>query len=284
MITGRAIALALLAAGLGLGTVSDWLPDHPPKKRGDRLVLVADLHVHAFPGDGAIGPFNLGREARRRGLHAIALTNHNQVFTARFARWWSQRWGGAIIFTGQEVTNPGHHIVALGIHEVVDWRLSPVDTVAAIHAQGGLAIAAHPDKAYWQSFDRESLRALDGVERRHPLIQTRPDARTELEAFFERAREERDRPLAAIGSSDFHTAAMLGSCRTFVLARAASEAGILEALREGRTTAHAEGDPLPPDAPPVHPPAPRPGGGLGWLGLLGLLLFAPRHRVARDVV
>jgi predicted metal-dependent phosphoesterase TrpH len=275
LISGRSLSLALLAAGLGLGAVADWIPAREPQKRGDRLVLAADFHVHGFPGDGAIGPFNLGREARRRGLDAIALTNHNQVFTARFAHWWSQRWGGTIILHGEEVTNPGYHLVALDVREAVDWRPPPAAIIAAIHAQGGLAIAAHPEPAFWPAFDEVALRELDGAERRHPLIYARPTGRAELEAFYARASASRPRPLAAIGSSDFHSAAMLGRCRTWVFARARDEAAILEAVREGQTAAHAEGEPVPADAPPVRAPAPRLGGALAWLGLLGLLLLAP---------
>jgi predicted metal-dependent phosphoesterase TrpH len=281
MITPHRIALTLLAVGLGLGTIADWIPDRPPQPWGDRLMLAADLHVHGFPGDGAIGPFNIGREARRRGLDAIALTNHNQVRVSRVAHWWSQHVGGALVLPGQEVTNPGYHIAAVGIRRVVDWRPDTPDaSIAAIHAQGGVAIAAHPEKPYFRSFDGAPLRALDGAERRHPVIYRRPEAQGELEDFFAHVQNHRDRPLAAIGSSDFHTAAALGRCRTFVLARELSEGAILDAIREGKTIAHADGEPLPDQALRGRLPAPRASGVLGWLGLVGLLLFRSERRRA----
>jgi predicted metal-dependent phosphoesterase TrpH len=272
MTGARFVAGALLAMGLGLGAIADRVPDHAPVRRDGRFVIAADLHVHSFLGDGAIAPWNLGREARRRGLDAIAITNHNQVFASRLGRWLSQHFGGAIILSGEEVTHPGHHVIALGIQRLVDWRGTAADAVDAIHAQGGVAIAAHPERAYWRSFDSQTLRRLDGAERLHPLIFHRPGGRAQLATFATRAASERDRPLAAIGSSDFHTMAVLGECRTFVFAREVSEAGILEAIRAGQTAAFADGDPVPQGLSVPPRPTLGPGGVLGWLGLLGLLI------------
>ena len=132
--------------------------------------------------------------------------------------------------------------------------------------------SAHPERAYWDSFGPEALRKLDGAERLHPMIFHHPQGRAELATFAERASLHRARPLAGVGSSDFHSMVVLGRCRTFVFAREVSEAGILEAIREGQTMAFADGD-VPPEWAAV-PPPPKLGlgGVLGWLGLLGLLL------------
>jgi len=269
------VSLAVLGLGLVTGALADRVPDRAPAQWQGRQVVVADLHVHSFLGDGAIAPWNLGREARRRGLDAIAITNHNQIFASRFGRWLSRRLDGAMILTGEEVTNPGHHVVAVGIDRTVGWDGSAAEIIDAIHAGGGVAIAAHPERVYWPAFDARALTALDGVERFHPSIYVRPTGRQELAAFARSAAGVRSRPLAEIGSSDFHALALLGECRTFVLARESSEAGVLEAIREGQTVAHAAGDPVPAFA--SVPAEPRLGAGavLVWLGLLGWLLLRP---------
>jgi predicted metal-dependent phosphoesterase TrpH len=277
MISARRVSLSVLAVGLVLGALADRLPDQPPARWEGRFVVATDLHVHSFLGDGAIAPWNLGREARRRGLDAIAITNHNQVFASRLGRWLSRWVGGAIILSGQEVTNPGYHIIAVGTRRAVDWDPPPLEIIEAIHAQGGLAIAAHPERAYWPAFAAQPLAVLDGAERLHPIIFHKPTGRAELAAFAGRAAAARPHPLAEIGSSDFHALALLGECRTFVFARALSEAGILEAIREGQTAVHAEGDPVPPYA--AVPPVPSLGAGaiLVWIGLLGMLLSPCSH-------
>jgi hypothetical protein len=272
----RLLIVGFLWASLILGMMADRIADRPPPRHLGRFVVSADLHVHSFLGDGAIAPWNLLREARRRGLHAIAITNHNQVFASRLGRWLSRKLGGPIVLLAEEVTHPGHHLIALGIQQPVDWTRESSEIIDAIHAQGGLAIAAHPELAYWQGFGPEALGKLDGAELLHPLIFHRPTGRAELAEFAERAAPHRTRPLAAIGSSDFHSMAVLGECRTFVLAREVSEAGILEAIREGRTIAFADGR-VPPEWASVPPrPARGLGGVLGWLGLLGLLLVRRR--------
>jgi hypothetical protein len=279
MISPRAVAAATLGVALALGALADRVPAVPIARddRG-RLLLHADLHVHVGFGDGAIPPWNIGREARRRGLHALAVTNHNQVFAARLTRWLSRLWGAApLVLVGQEVTNPAHHIVAVGINRAVDWDTTAASVIDGVHAAGGLAIAAHPERAFWVSFDAPAMAALDGAERRHSVIFRHPDRLNDLDSFFDRASAHRQRPLAAIGSSDFHTLGTLGRCRTLVRAREVSEVGILQAIADGQTEARCvtpgSGD-LP---PPFREPALGPSGVLGWLALLGLIVLPGRR-------
>jgi hypothetical protein len=276
---------ALLLAGLALGTLDDCRPwPAAPAPRGGYQVLAVDLHVHSFLGDGALGPWDLIGEARRRGLQAFAITNHNQVATARLGRWLSRRWGGPIVLVGEEVTHPLYHLIAVGIETPIDARVPAAAAMEQIHAQGGVAIAAHPIARFWPGYDEAALKGLDGAERVHPLVYAHPDEARELEQFWERAQARRG-ALAPIGSSDFHVGS-LGLCRTYVFATEASERGILEAIRAGRTVAYdeggrAHGDPawqrLLAEAPPRAAAA---GGGLratgavcSWLGLLGLALL-----------
>jgi hypothetical protein len=108
--------------------------------------------------------------------------------------------------------------------------------VRAIHAQGGVAIAAHPAPLTWKPLDEASLRALDGVEVAHPMTAIFPSTRRELDEFFERVRSMSS-DVAPIGSTDFHATAPLGLCRTYLLTDDRSAAGVIEAIRRGRTVA-----------------------------------------------
>jgi len=73
---GRASALLLLA-GVAAGTLSDARVMPAPQRQDGYYILSADFHVHVFPGDGALAPWDLRREAARRRLDVIALTDHN---------------------------------------------------------------------------------------------------------------------------------------------------------------------------------------------------------------
>ena len=59
-------------------------------------------------------------------------------------------------------------------------------------------------------------------------------ATMEVEEFYQRTLA-RNPAVAAIGSSDFHTSATMGGCRTYLLVRERSEGGVIDAIRDGRT-------------------------------------------------
>ena len=99
-----------------------------------------------------------------------------------------------------------------------------------------MAIAAHPSKKTWPFLDDAALEALDGVEVAHPMLDINDTWRGELLAFYDRATQLHP-TIAAIGSSDFHHFAPLGLGRTYLLATEATQAGVLEAIRAGRTVA-----------------------------------------------
>jgi len=265
----RAFAGALVVAGLVAGTAADRLPEARPLLRGGYFVLQADLHVHSFLGDGTLWPWDVAREARRRGLDVIAITNHNQVLAARLGRWLAPHLGGALVAVGEEITAPGYHLIAVGIDAPIGWQQAPAQAIDEVHAQGGAAIAAHPTLVFWPTWDQAALRSLDGAEVCHPL--TYYQGPEYLRAFFRRFKLERPHG-AAVGSSDWHVFRSVGLCRTFVFATARSERALVEAIRAGRTVAYdvggtAHGDPglvalL--GTPPALPAEPR------WQSLLAL--------------
>lgn len=234
MSAARWLSLALVVAGAGVGSLLDTARAPEPARAGAYYVLAADFHVHAFPGDGALPVWELTREASRRGLHAIVISNHNQTMAAKVGR--PFRAGTLpLVIPAQEVTTPGFHLVAAGITETIAWWKPELEIVRDVHAQGGVVIAAHPVGRYWRAGDA-MLRAIDGAEVAHPLTRTEPGGRDELTAFFARARAVNP-DIAPIGSSDFHMVAPLGVCRTYVFSESVTAEGILDAIRAGRTVA-----------------------------------------------
>ncbi|HZB25306.1 MAG TPA: CehA/McbA family metallohydrolase [Vicinamibacterales bacterium] len=236
----RAFAIPLVAGALTLGSVDRLGSDRTQFQADGYTVLTADLHVHAFPGDGVLPAWELRKEAARRGLDVIAITNHNQSIAARLPA------GGGgrlpLVIPGQEITTPTFHLIAIGIRRAIDWRLPLRDAIAAVHAAGGVAIAAHPVKKYWRMAEDDSgLDLLDGAEAVVKSGVRFDRGRLEIREFYERTRR-RNPDLAPIGSSDFHTIAPLGACRTYLFVRHVSEEGVLEAIRNGRTVAVGEGN------------------------------------------
>lgn len=284
---GVAGAVAALTGMISV-TWTDPMPLAPERTFGSQRILAVDMHVHAFPGDGALLPWDWARQARRRRLDAIAITNHNQMLailatTPRVTPF------GVLLIQGEEVTMPLVHITAIGLTGPVSWRGDIASVAAAIHARGGVAIAAHPTEAQRPAWTDWGFRAVDGVEVAHPTMYLAPGDRADLRSAY--AEAQRAHPgIAAIGSSDDHTAEPLGLCRTYVFARAFTADAIVEAIRHGQTVAcdadgYATGPPrlaaaaeeaCRDDAAAAARSIPlqsKLATGLAWLGLIGLAFF-----------
>ena len=117
----------------------------------------------------------------------------------------------------------------------MDWTQGAPAAIRAVHAQGGAAIASHPGRDYSAGWTDDAVALLDGYQRAHPSMR-QPANAADFAAFG--ARAARLRPtIAVIGSSDFHVGGAPGWCRTWVLARERSAAGVVAAVREGMTVA-----------------------------------------------
>jgi predicted metal-dependent phosphoesterase TrpH len=284
-VTPRRVALLLFIAGLLVGSIVDRVPARSPIKAGEYSVLAGDFHVHGFPGDGALAPWALRQEAARAGLDVFALTNHNRVFTARFAEWLARSSAGPIVLAGEEITNPSYHLIAVGIRSTVKSSVPASAAIDAIHAQGGVAIAAHPGKRATGLGD-EAIARLDGAERAHFAMHVSDEARIEFAEFFQRARALNP-DIAPVGSSDFHTSPSLARCRTLLFVLEPTREGVLDAIRNGRTVAmDADGrlygdsafvrmaqNARPATRTDPHPVWRRISMILAWIGALGIVLF-----------
>jgi predicted metal-dependent phosphoesterase TrpH len=299
MIRRHHLLKVLVVAGIAICTFADTRPPYEPPFIDGYYVMAGDFHVHTAFGDGGLPPWDARVEAGRRGLDVIAVTNHNHQVAARLHRRFFRSTSLPLVLTGQEVTAPDHHIVAVGVSTVIDWNQPADATIAAIHAQGGVAIAAHPGSNAAADYGAGALARLDAAERAHPGMrqdgEEGRDRAADYEEFFARAREQNPR-IAAVGDSDFHFTRDIGLCRTYLLAREMSESGVLDALRNGRTVAvddegNAYGDTAlveiadrARDARAAASPklwttfANAAGAAMVWLGLVGLILTGRSSR------
>jgi predicted metal-dependent phosphoesterase TrpH len=105
----------------------------------------ADLHVHTAWSDGAQRPEAIVDAARDR-LDVVAITDHDEIRGALRARAYAQAHPelGVDVVVGEEISTLNGHLLGLFLEECVTPGLTALETIAAIHAQGGLAVAAHP--------------------------------------------------------------------------------------------------------------------------------------------
>ncbi|MFO0661632.1 MAG: CehA/McbA family metallohydrolase [Polyangiaceae bacterium] len=233
----RSVAALVVLAATIVGTAVDPLTPNDVVRRGAFRVLQADFHAHTRLSDGFLSPFGLVRQARRRGLDVLSITEHNLVFPGQLGKAWADAIGGPMIIPGEEITSGRYHVIAVGMHDRVLPSSSLDSVIEQVHAQGAVAIAAHPVKLFWPSLV-PSRAHFDGAELMHPIAlqpQRGPGWRwDEMRTFFDEAIDN-GKPLAAIGSSDYHFFSILGLCRTYVFVDRDGPDAVLDAIRDRRT-------------------------------------------------
>jgi predicted metal-dependent phosphoesterase TrpH len=127
----------------------------------DGAAGIADLHIHTHHSDGQDGPAEVVAWAARIRLDVIAITDHDQIDGALIAAAIARREPGSPdVIVGEEVSSLDGHILALYIEGLVPPDMSAAKTIAAIHEQGGLAVAAHP---YWRTSSTDHKGRLYGI-------------------------------------------------------------------------------------------------------------------------
>jgi len=227
----RLISGGLLLVAIAAGTLSDSVPRRAPVFAGGYRVLSGDFHIHTFPASAStIAPWDVALEAERQGLDVIAVAGHNEAYSGRAGSWFSRTFGGPLVLASEEVHTAGYHLIAVGIHRRIGWRLTAIRAIEDVHGQGGVAIAAHPVHEAWPAYDAAgAIRELDGAEVLQPTSFSGQGHARDLHEFFARS------GAAAIASSDWHGVGPLGLCRTYVFVRDATESGVLEAILAHRT-------------------------------------------------
>jgi predicted metal-dependent phosphoesterase TrpH len=198
----------------------------------------ADLHTHSWSSDGAQSPEDLVRAAAGR-VDVLAVTDHDGIAGALRAREFARENPtlGVDVVIGEEVSTLNGHLLALYLEESVPPALPADRTIELIHAQGGLAIPAHPfHPIRYRRWGRPSLATLipdlplDGIE----VINNSGFSSRLYDAWA--ASRNAEWMLAVTGGSDAHDVAYVGTAVTRFDGRDAR--ALRRALLERRTRAH----------------------------------------------
>jgi predicted metal-dependent phosphoesterase TrpH len=160
--------------------------------------------------------------AKRRGLNAVAVTDHNRVEGAL-------KFAGETdfpIIPGTEVNSSNGHIVALNVHEVIPRDLSAEETVDRIHAAGGIAVACHPFALFKGSLGKHANGKFDAIETINASAS--PFKRSVRKAEEVAARFK----LPRVAGTDAHYAPAIGYAYTLVDAELSVDA-IVKAIAAG---------------------------------------------------
>ena len=168
-------------------------------------LINVDLHCHtAASEDSDIQLRTLIHECDRKGVHKLAITDHNRINWALEA---VKRWPSRII-PGLEIMTSLGELIAYYVYEPIEKGLTPLETIRALKAQGAVISVSHP-------FDRwrnggwkipnllEILPYLDAIEifNAH-CISNQPNRQAQI---FARAHQ-----LAGTAGSDAHSSYEIG--------------------------------------------------------------------------
>lgn len=180
----------------------------------------ADLHIHTTASDGVATPAEvLDWVCDRTDLRVIAIADHNTnvgaIEAARIAR---ERDLPIDVIVAQEVESSDGHIIGLWTPQLVTPSMPAAETVAAIHAQGGLAVAAHPfaprlwshagldrgRRSVYGSVDYDAMEVANST----PLL----FVANFVAQLYQSRNSDR---FACTGGSDAHILSVIGSSRTY---------------------------------------------------------------------
>jgi predicted metal-dependent phosphoesterase TrpH len=117
-----------------------------------------DLHTHSVASpDGALTAAQYRRALEQGRLDCIAVTDHN---TITFALGLQQELGSDKIIVGEEITTTQGEIIGLYLKHVVPAGLTAMETVKAIHDQGGLVYIPHPFETVRQGISMDTLEEI----------------------------------------------------------------------------------------------------------------------------
>ena len=146
------------------------------------MTVTLDLHIHSDAShDGRMSIAEIVRLAKAAGLSGVAVCDHDVVLTQPPSE------ADVLVIPGAEFSTEHGHLLGLFLHEPIG-KLPFAETVAAIRAQGGLAVLAHPFEHSRDAARLEPLvPMLDGVEVFNGRADRKiPDANARAHAFAEK--------------------------------------------------------------------------------------------------
>ena len=197
--------------------------------------LKFDLHVHSrFSADSVADPEKIIAVARSKGLHGIAITDHN---TSDCVDYLLQKGlmrpdglpvDGFLIIPGQEITTSEGHLLALGLSLPNLKGITPQEAIQMIHAQGGIAVPPHPYDLFRAGIRENHLNHLN-----YDALEVF-NAATTFKRYNQRAfnyAEKRGLPMTS--ASDAHHPEAVGTAYSIFETLDFSVKGILTAVKKG---------------------------------------------------
>lgn len=191
----------------------------------------ADIHIHTTCSDGLMSPEALVEYvATKTDLRVIAVTDHDTIVGACRAKacadYFRRDFQQLEVIIGAEITSADCDILALFIEQDIPSGLSAAETIARIHEQNGIAIAAHPCAFVMPLLGIGGMRGAGRRIQSQPFdaVETRNATPTEFFGNWLTAwHNRRGQQLTTTGGSDTHYLPTVGSTYTWFPGQTAAD-------------------------------------------------------------
>lgn len=219
-------------------------PSHPPASSKAPLDhaghgFVIDLHLHTAPASAcASDPVDdMINEAKRIGLDAICLTDHNHVWQQRRVEELRAK-HDFVLLRGNEITTDQGDMLVFGFYQDIRGIIPLTDLRSQVLEAGGIMIAAHPFRGFLTfgvgqlgltvdaARQRPLFKMVDGIEIRNGKVTD------EENRFAEEVAEALGLP--ALAGSDAHQVSEVGRYATRFNGPVENETALIAAIKEGR--------------------------------------------------
>jgi predicted metal-dependent phosphoesterase TrpH len=194
-------------------------------------LISVDLHNHThYSPDSILSPRRFVREARRRGLDVVAVTDHNTIRGALAVRELSEQ----PVIIGEEVKSADGEILGLFLSAEVPKGLTASETIARIKQQGGVVGVPHPFDSLRSALNEDIMLTLIG----HIDFIEALNARMVFSGHNDKAREfATAHALPTTAGSDAHSPWEVGHCYV-EMPPFEGPRDFIAALRHGRLKGH----------------------------------------------
>ena len=129
--------------------------------------MFIDLHMHekTCSKDSFLSLAEMVDLAKKRGLDAICITDHDSMGLREYAAEYAAKTGFPI-FTGVEYYSLQGDILAFGIDDCPKERIDAQEFIDEVHRQGGAVVSAHPFRHNRRGLEGslDTLRGVDAIE------------------------------------------------------------------------------------------------------------------------
>lgn len=191
--------------------------------------MKVDLHLHdnKYSTDSHISIEEIVKEAKRKGLDGIALTNHENPDVVKEIDQLVEKYD-FVIFPGVEYLTKDGDIVAFGIDKLPDEQMSAQEFIEYVDRFGGTCTAAHPYRTNNRGLE-DKLYTVKGLTAIEGYNGSTSDYHNGLAV-----KAGKELGIQVIGSSDAHVVEKVGVYATLLPYKVKNVKELIEALKTNR--------------------------------------------------